>query len=65
MLRNESLPSGRPRFVLSLIAEVEGLSSAHRSSDFHRSGRHVFSHVVISSDPEGSARVVCAAALDQ
>jgi hypothetical protein len=65
LLRNESPASGRPRLVLSRIAAVEALSSAHRSSGFHRSGRQVFSHVGISSNPEGSAPVACAAALDQ
>ncbi len=65
LLRNESRASGRPRLVLSLIAALETLSSAHRSSDFHRSPRQVFSHVCRSSNSEGSAPVACAAAIDR
>ena len=64
-LRNESRASSRPRLVLSLIAALEVLTSARRSSDFHRPPRQMFRHVCRSSNPEGSAPVACAAALDR
>jgi len=59
--RIPSRPSPTPRLRRGMGHHA--LPSAHRSLDFHRSPRQVFSYVGLSSNPEGSAPVACAAAV--